>query len=278
VLPSLSLPFGVVVPAHAVCLVAAIALGVWLGPRWAGRRIGVPPVRIRGALLALTVVELAGGRVHFVLNHWHTFADRPLAAFAVWHGGIHAGGAVLALVVAAPLVLAWFGVPAGRALDALVPSIGLGIAVARLGCLLHGCCFGIVTDAPWGVRFPADSLAYDLHGRSGLLPFTATESLPVHPLPLYFAAAGLAVAGLGWWLARRKRWDGEIVFAALLLFGATSAALETLRAELPGRVYWGSVPQIAAIALAIAAIGAAGLVAGEAARRTLVVTRSQRAS
>jgi phosphatidylglycerol---prolipoprotein diacylglyceryl transferase len=35
----------------------------------------------------------------------------------------------------------------------LVPSLCLGIAVGRIGCLLTGCCYGVATRLPWGVDF-----------------------------------------------------------------------------------------------------------------------------
>jgi len=33
------------------------------------------------------------------------------------------------------------------------PSVALGIAIGRLACFLRGCCYGVVTDLPWGVDF-----------------------------------------------------------------------------------------------------------------------------
>lgn len=35
----------------------------------------------------------------------------------------------------------------------LVPSIALGLAIGRIGCLLAGCCYGKETALPWGLNF-----------------------------------------------------------------------------------------------------------------------------
>ncbi len=35
----------------------------------------------------------------------------------------------------------------------LAAPIALGMAVGRIGCLLHGCCFGHPTTLPWGIDF-----------------------------------------------------------------------------------------------------------------------------
>ena len=56
--------------------------------------------------------------------------------------------------------------------DALVPAIGLGFAVGRIGCFLRGCCCGKVTGLPWGVDFG--------------------DGLRRHPTELYECAFGLA--------------------------------------------------------------------------------------
>ncbi len=39
--------------------------------------------------------------------------------------------------------------------DLIAPSLALGLAVGRIGCLMNGCCFGSVCDYPWAVTFPA---------------------------------------------------------------------------------------------------------------------------
>ena len=44
--------------------------------------------------------------------------------------------------------------------DLVAPSLMLGLAIGRIGCLLNGCCFGGLCDLPWAVTFPAGSPAY----------------------------------------------------------------------------------------------------------------------
>lgn len=55
--------------------------------------------------------------------------------------------------------------------DALVPALGLGLAVGRVGCFFRGCCCGKVTSLPWGVDFG--------------------DGLRRHPTELYECAFGL---------------------------------------------------------------------------------------
>ena len=262
-LPSL----GITVLSYRACLLAAV-LACWLiGPRRMARLEGVPPWSVFRAMALLGVAAFAGARLHYVLTHLGDFADRPLAALQFWSGGLHAGGGIVLLALAAPFVLARLGLPPARSADALVPVVGLGIAIARLGCFLHGCCFGTVCSWPWCITFPRDTYIYQYHADLGVLPLGAARTLPIHPLQLYFAAAALAVAAAGLSLQARKRYDGEVALVALLLFSASTAALEFLRADAQPRLYWGALPQLTWIALAMTAASLAALATAEVVHR-----------
>ncbi len=41
--------------------------------------------------------------------------------------------------------------------DLIAPSMLLGLALGRVGCLLNGCCYGGPCDLPWKVTFPWNS-------------------------------------------------------------------------------------------------------------------------
>jgi phosphatidylglycerol:prolipoprotein diacylglycerol transferase len=240
-------------------LLVAVAVCLVLVPPCAKALEGLDSRRTRRLLLGLVVVPFVGGRMHFVLNQWQLFHGRPLSALAVWSGGIHAGGAVLATALALPFFTRRYGLPLAKLADAIVPAAGLGIALARLGCFLQGCCFGTLCERVWCVRFPSTAFVYHLHALQGLLPEGATASRAVHPLQLYFAGIGVAVALLALWLLPRKRFDGEVALGALLVFGATSAVLEPFRAEYYPRAYWGALPQLQWTALGLTAASAIAL-------------------
>jgi phosphatidylglycerol:prolipoprotein diacylglycerol transferase len=206
----------------------------------------------------VAAVALVGARAHFVLTQWGRFAAEPLTALAVWSGGLHAPGGIVAAMVAAPAVLRRYGIPWRRYLDATLPAAGVSLAIVRVGCLLNGCCFGTLCAWPWGIRFPHASYVFLVHAEAGLVAPDASASAPVHPLQLYFAAAALLMAASGWWAARHKRYDGEVALVSLFVFAATSAVLELFRADYPGRVYWGALPQLewTTLAMTVATAGA----------------------
>lgn len=108
-----------------------------------------------------------------------------------------------------------------RTADIAAVGIPLGLALARLGCFLGGCCFGSRTDVAWAVSFPAWSDASRAHVKQGVLGVASLPSLPVHPTQIYESVASLLVAGWCLFVALpRKRFDGHVFvqFAALYAF------------------------------------------------------------
>jgi len=77
--------------------------------------------------------------------------------------------------------------------DLLTVVIPLGHAFGRVGCFFFGCCYGRQSNAAWAIAFPRGSPAWHEQAQAGLVPWSATASLPVLPTQLVEAAAVLAL-------------------------------------------------------------------------------------
>ena len=260
-------PLGITLPSYYVLLATAVVVCLWIGPQWAEALEGVDRRKTRRALLLLGLFAFGGGRLHYVVNQWHLFADRPFAALEPWSGSLHAGGAITSVALAAPVVFRRCALPIGKVADGIAPAVGIGIAIARFGCFLHGCCFGMPCQWPWCVSFPRVSYIYTYHVSLGLLSEGATRSAAVHPLQLYFAAAGLGITAIALAVRLRKAYDGRAALVALLVYSVSAAVLEFFRADYYPRVYWGPLPQLEWVALAMTLAAAAALGAAELVHR-----------
>jgi phosphatidylglycerol:prolipoprotein diacylglycerol transferase len=245
---------GVVLRSHDVALLVAVLVCLALSWRLA-RREGLDGRRVAIALGAAAVAALAGGRLHHVIVNWSHYAADPAKLVEI--ESMHAPGAVLGAFAGAAAAARALGMPLGAFADVLALPAGVGVAIARLGCFLHGCCFGRPTSAWWGVSFPPESWAFRQQAALGLVERDAPRSLPVVPLQLLFAAAGLAIAVF---LAfRRRSRPGEAALVFAFLFAVTSGALEMLRDERLFRVFWGPFPQLAWVSWGIAVASLAAL-------------------
>ena len=120
--------------------------------QWRARRCGESPEIITTCGILALVGGIVGARVAYVIENWSEFAGRPggfASVASISSGGlIYYGGLALASVV----VLVYFSykkLPFRRYLDILAPSLMIGLAFGRAGCLLNGCCYGGPADENW---------------------------------------------------------------------------------------------------------------------------------
>ena len=59
-------------------------------------------------------------------------------------------------------------VPLLATADLIAPSMLLGLALGRVGCLLNGCCYGGPCDLPWKVTFPWNSPVHQHEAEEGI--------------------------------------------------------------------------------------------------------------
>ncbi len=258
--PTLFEIFGHPVPTYEVFIALAAIAGIGLGPRWMQRMEGLDVHQARLALIGVGVFTFVGGRVHFVLNNWTLFDLRPLTALNPLVGGLHAAGAITGLVLGTLFLVRHLGIPVAKFADALTPTVGIGIAIARLGCFFQGCCFGKVCNLPWGVAFPKEAFVYRYHIIEGVLTEEAARSAHVHPLQIYFALAGLLLTAVAFLWYPRKRYDGHVALVVLFTYAISAAALEFVRADYFPRIYWGPLPQLEWIALMLTVASGCALI------------------
>jgi prolipoprotein diacylglyceryltransferase len=171
---------------YGLMLVFGFLLGIHLA-RWRARRSGEDPEVVTHLGLLSLVGGILGARIGYVVEQWHRqFADAPnklSAILDVTSGGlIYYWGVILATALAL-VYLFLRRLPVRRYFDILAPSLMVGLAFGRAGCLLNGCCYGAQCGDHWplGMKFPMFSKPLLKIG-GGENPFSAgTEG----PSPAY---------------------------------------------------------------------------------------------
>ena len=198
-----------------------LALGVLAGVWTAARRCvldKLQPVIITDLAPWLVGGVIVGARALYVISYWDSqFAGQPL-----WHifnlrsGGLIFYGGLIGAVVAGFLYLRIKHQPIWKVADALAPSIALGHALGRIGCLMFGCCYGRVCELPWAVHFPAGH---------------ATHPLGVHPTQVYESVLNFGLYLALAWLYRRKKFDGHVFGVYLVSYALVRALVEVFRGD-----------------------------------------------
>ena len=226
--------FGRPVYSYGFLLGLGIILGWALAFRWA-RADGLPVKRLKVVTTVAVLGALFFARVLFLATNPQAWVG-PGSLLDFEGGGLVAYGGYLGGFLVGYLGCRSQGIEFLRFMDHVAPCLAFGLMFARLGCFLNGCDYGPVTELPWGVEFPAGSLAHSQHVGLGLVGPGAVSSLPVHPTQLYAAVFGLLL-GSGLVAARnrlRVRFRGQLFIAFLVLYAAFRFVVEFLRDD-PGR-------------------------------------------
>jgi len=129
-----------------------------------------------------------------------------------------------------------------RIFDIVAIVLPVGMSIQRIACLLSGCCFGIPTHLPWGIRYDQHSDVWSSQVISGQITSADPYSLPVHPAQVYDIMAWMIIFFLSARAVRYFRASGSRLLLTLLLYGFFRFLLEFLRDPLydfiPGS-YWG---------------------------------------
>jgi phosphatidylglycerol:prolipoprotein diacylglycerol transferase len=157
---------GLPIRGYGVMLLLGVLAGVGLAIREA-RRVGFDPDVVVSLCFHLFVFGILGARLFYVIEYWPQFRrpGDPLATLGavlnVTQGGLVVYGSLIGALLGGLWFLRRHALPTLAVADLMAPSLVLGLALGRIGCLLNGCCYGGMCDAPWALTFPAASEPYN---------------------------------------------------------------------------------------------------------------------
>ena len=204
---------------YGIMMALAFFAGLYTATRRA-KYTNVSGEVIADVTLWLLIGSIIGARIVYVTTYWkQEFAGQPFSeVFMVQHGGLVYYGGLIGATVAGIIYLAWKKQPVWKISDVLAPSIALGSVFGRIGCLLNGCCYGYPCDLPWAIHFPADH---------------ETRGVGVHPTEIYDGLLNLILYVLLAWWFRRRKFDGQIFSAYLMIYAIFRSISEHFRGDYP---------------------------------------------
>lgn len=206
---------------YGLLLAVAFLVALWVAAREA-RRAGLDEARVTDLAIYVLIAGLVGAKLMLLVVEWRYFRLNPGDILSILRsGGVFYGGFLAALPVA------WwcarrYGLNGWQTADVLAPAVVLGQAIGRLGCLAAGCCHGRPASVAWAVTFRDVSAA-----RTVGTPL----DIPLHPTQIYESLACLVIFAALLRTASRKRFQGQVVAAYVVLYATARFAIEFFRGD-----------------------------------------------
>jgi len=135
-------------------------------------------------------------------------------------GGLTAYGAVLGAALGIWVYSKFSDFKFGYFADLVAPAIILAQAIGRVGCTINGCCYGIETSLPWGVKYT--------HPNS-----LAPLGVAIHPTQIYEILYNLLVFAVLVKLRGRFKPEGSLFLIYLSLYALWRVGMDFLRPGTP---------------------------------------------
>jgi len=205
-----------------------LALSFLIGIYWSmyrAKKRGINRNSVMDLSLLIVLSAIVGSRALYVFTHLDEFRGRWLDTFSPFQSSGEIGllgltmlGGVLLALLTIFIFCKVKKISILKLCDVMVPAFGLGIFLTRIGCFLHGCCFGKPCDLPWGTVFPLISPAGSI-----------LQGQHLHPTQLYSSFYGLIILFVILWLDRKPRFDGFLLSVFFMLYGVFRFAVDCLR-------------------------------------------------
>lgn len=205
---------GIVLHSYQVMIYFALLVTVFVTVALA-QRDGLNGDRTAPAVLLSYIPAFVCARLLYAARHWDHFRRDPMLILRRSEGGLSLTGGIAGMFAGLFPLLWALGLPFAPFFDALVPGMLAGIAVAKGGCLLNGCCYGHETGHWCGVDLP------DSHG-------VWRRRFPVQLMEMGWAAIMLLVV-LAW--RNFSPPPGLMAVLAFVIHAAGRLVLQKLRDE-----------------------------------------------
>jgi phosphatidylglycerol:prolipoprotein diacylglycerol transferase len=217
---------------YGIIIMVGVIAGAFLSRREAKRR-GLNPDIIWDMLIYLLIGGVLGARL------WHIFSPpptslaqgittvyyltHPLAAIAIWNGGLGIPGAVIGGAIAMYIYTRLHHLDFAVWADIAAPGIALGQAIGRWGNFFNQELYGSPSSLPWAIYIDPQ------HRMAGF-----TDQAYYHPLFFYESLWNIANVFLLLWLGRRfvdRLKPGDLMLIYMLNYAIGRFLLDFLRLD-----------------------------------------------
>ncbi|MDY2596255.1 MAG: prolipoprotein diacylglyceryl transferase [Oliverpabstia sp.] len=226
---------------HGYGLMIAIGILVaYVTAEYRAKKHGLDPDKIFYLVIWAVVGGFAGAKVLYFLTRLKDIMENPRVLLDLADGFVVYGG-IIGGIYSAMAYCRIKKMPFLKYFDLVMPSVALAQGFGRIGCFLAGCCYGRETDSALGIVFHNSSYA--------------PNDVKLLPTQLISSGLDFLLCAVLILLDRKKKGDGQIAGAYLVLYSIGRFILEFYRGDLiRGNVGALTTSQFIAIFVAMAGV------------------------
>ncbi|MBQ6799114.1 MAG: prolipoprotein diacylglyceryl transferase [Oscillospiraceae bacterium] len=179
------------------------------------RHFGISSDNVIDMLLWAVPIGLVCARIYYCVFYWELYRDNPISCLYVWEGGMAIYGGVLGGIFGLWLCSKALKIPFPVLGDLAAYGVIIGQIFGRWGNFMNREAHGGETDS---------FLRMGLVGSDGIIRY-------YHPTFLYESLWNLVGLVLMHFLAKKRKFDGQIMYVYFLWYGLGRAWIEGLRTD-----------------------------------------------
>ncbi len=217
---------------YGLIIMTGVVAAAFIARRQA-KKAGEDPEVVWDVLAWVVIAGIIGARLWHILTPPPNFIEQgittkyylthPLAAIAIWNGGLGILGAVVGGAIALFFFMRQRGLSFARWVDIIAPGLALAQAIGRWGNFVNEELYGSPTNLPWGLYIDPQ---YRLPQYQNVAYY--------HPLFLYESLWNLGNMALLLWVSKRYRdrlLPGDVFLIYAIVYPVGRFLLEFLRLD-----------------------------------------------
>ena len=214
---------------YGAMMAIAFIVGIFFAMKEA-KKSGENPERILDLSLYIILGAIIGGRLGYIIFNLDYYLKDPIKILYFRQGGLSFLGGFLVAFFLCWLYVKRTKISFWKYADISAPSVAIGIGIARIGCFLNGCCFGVVSEN-YGIKFPSLYMppVYLQQLKDGLIASGSSCTLPVIPTQIYSSLYSFLIFFILLWMKKYKKYDGFLFLNFLIIYSFSRFTVEFFR-------------------------------------------------
>ena len=234
-------------PSYYLLLTMAFITGTWyVIKKFEKKKLN--PVNALDLSALMVVCGLVGARLlHAIVEYpdyyFNNFFEHPFRILMIWQGGFAYYGGFILCLPAAYIFMHFRGMNFLATADIFSPAIAMGIGIARIGCLMAGCCYGEVYDSIFSLKY----YIYNHVAPQVLALHPELHGVGLFPSQLLMSINGFVIFFVLQYFQKKELARGAVFALFLMFYSFARFILEFFRADLRGEFLALSTSQILGI-------------------------------